>query len=70
MTYLLFTYFLLYKNIIKSYKERCYIIMAIKTISHYEVRINKLKHNGKDNGNIIRKLERQKRAAVKQATSV
>jgi hypothetical protein len=40
--------------------------MSIKTVSHYESRINMLKNNGKDNANIIRKLERQKRAALRK----
>ena len=40
---------------------------TIKSVSHYETRINNLQNNGKDNGRIIKKLERQLRAAQKQA---
>ena len=38
---------------------------TIKSAIHYETRINKLKSNGKENGNIVKKLERQMRAAKK-----
>lgn len=40
---------------------------TIKSVAHYETRINNLVNNGKDNGRIIKKLERQKRAAEKLA---
>lgn len=38
---------------------------TIKSVLHYETRINNLMNNGKDNGRIIKKLLRQKRAAEK-----
>ena len=40
---------------------------TIKSVEYYEIRINNLANNGKDNGRIIKKLERQKRAAQKLA---
>ena len=40
---------------------------TIKSVSHYETRINNLQNNGKDNSQIIKKLERQLRAAQKLA---
>ena len=40
---------------------------TIKSVLHYETRINNLKNNGKDNGRIIKKLERQLHAAHKLA---
>lgn len=40
---------------------------TIKSVLHYETRINKLQNNGKDNGRIIKKLERQLHAAHKLA---
>lgn len=38
---------------------------TIKSVLYYETRINNLKNNGKENANIIKKLERQMRAAKK-----
>ena len=40
---------------------------TIKSVLHYETRINNLQNNGKDNSRIIKKLERQLRAAQKLA---
>ena len=40
---------------------------TIKSVLHYETRINNLQNNGKDNGRIIKKLKRQLRAAQKLA---
>lgn len=40
---------------------------TIKSVSYYETRINNLQNNGKDNSRIIKKLERQLRAAQKLA---
>ena len=38
---------------------------TIKSVLYYETRINNLKNNGKENVNIVKKLERQMRAAKK-----
>ena len=40
---------------------------TIKSVLHYETRISNLQSNGKNNGRIIKKLERQLRAAQKLA---
>lgn len=41
---------------------------TIKSVLYYEIRINNLMNNGKDNGRIVKKLLRQKRAAEKLMT--
>ena len=38
---------------------------TIKSVLYYETRINNLINNTKDNGRIVKKLERQKRVAEK-----
>ena len=40
--------------------------MTVRDKLYYENRINKMVHNGKENGNIVKKLQRKVRALEKK----